>query len=62
MKRFLCGFLAGAILGATIGLLVAPQEGSKTRQVIRERLQEAWKKGQEAFRRKKEEIIGNWGF
>jgi len=35
-KDFLIGFLAGTIVGAAVGLLLAPQSGEKTREVIGE--------------------------
>lgn len=37
--RFLIGVVLGIALGAAVGLLVAPQPGSETRRVIRERVQ-----------------------
>lgn len=36
--RFLIGVILGIALGAAVGLLVAPQPGSETRRVIRERV------------------------
>jgi gas vesicle protein len=36
--RFLLGVAIGIGLGAAVGLLVAPQPGSETRRVIRERI------------------------
>ena len=36
--RFLLGIVLGVALGAAVGLLVAPQPGSETRRVIRERV------------------------
>jgi len=37
--RFLIGVVLGIALGAAVGLLVAPQPGSETRRVLRERVQ-----------------------
>jgi gas vesicle protein len=36
--RFLLGIVLGIALGAAVGLLVAPQPGSETRRVLRERV------------------------
>jgi gas vesicle protein len=36
--RFLLGVIIGIGLGAAVGLLVAPQPGSETRRVIRDRV------------------------
>lgn len=36
--RFVLGLLLGIMLGASVGLLLAPQPGSQTRQALRERL------------------------
>ncbi len=33
--RFVKGFVAGALLGTAVGLLVAPQPGRQTRNLIR---------------------------
>ena len=36
--RFLLGLLLGIALGVSVGLLVAPQPGSETRRVLRQRV------------------------
>lgn len=36
--RFLIGVVLGVALGAAVGLLVAPQPGSETRRVLRDRV------------------------
>ncbi len=60
MRKFLLGFAIGAGLGAVLGILFAPQEGKKTREELEQRIQVACEKGKEAFRKKKEEIMGCW--
>ena len=40
MDKFITGMLFGAVVGAAIGLLVAPKTGSETRQLVRERATE----------------------
>lgn len=37
--RFILGLILGIALGVSLGLLVAPQPGSETRRVLRERVQ-----------------------
>ncbi|MBI1885784.1 MAG: YtxH domain-containing protein [Chloroflexi bacterium] len=36
--RFIVGLLLGVMLGATFGLLLAPQPGSETRKALRDRI------------------------
>jgi gas vesicle protein len=36
--RFILGLLLGIVLGVSVGLLVAPQPGSETRRVLRDRV------------------------
>jgi gas vesicle protein len=43
--RFLIGVILGIALGAAVGLLVAPQPGSETRRVIRERVRRSAEEG-----------------
>lgn len=38
--RFVIGLMLGMALGTSLGLLAAPQRGSETIQVIRERFQQ----------------------
>ncbi len=38
--RFVIGLMLGLTLGASLGLLGAPQRGSETIRVIRERIQQ----------------------
>ena len=53
--RFLLGFVAGALAGATIGILMAPDRGDKTRQIIAETIDEYTKRGKEFIESKKRE-------
>ncbi len=39
VMRFILGLILGIALGVSLGLLVAPQPGSETRRVLRERVQ-----------------------
>ncbi len=38
--RFVIGLMLGMALGASLGLLTAPQRGSETIRLIRERIQQ----------------------
>ncbi len=40
MRGFAIGLLAGALIGAGLGILYAPQSGRKTRKDIKERVEE----------------------
>lgn len=44
---FLAGFLLGGIVGAAVALLMAPQSGEETRELIRERGIELKTRGEE---------------
>ena len=37
LDKFVTGLLAGALVGAAFGLLLAPKPGKETRQIVRER-------------------------
>ena len=40
---FFAGLIIGAIIGAALGLLYAPQPGSETRRMVKEKASEAKK-------------------
>jgi len=46
---FLMGFTVGALAGAIVSLLMAPQTGEETRQVIKEKAIELKEKGAETY-------------
>ncbi len=52
-SRFLIGFIAGALAGATVGLLLAPEKGEDTRKLIIDTIDEYSKKGKEFIESKK---------
>ncbi len=51
--RFLLGFVAGALTGVTIGMLLAPDRGEDTRKLIAEKIDEYAQKGKEIYETKK---------
>jgi gas vesicle protein len=61
--NFFMGLILGGIIGAVLGLLYAPQPGEKTREQLREKMDElttlgksAWEEGKEAASQKGEEL------
>ncbi len=46
---FLMGFTVGALAGAIVSLLMAPQSGEETRQVLKEKAIELKEKGAETY-------------
>lgn len=46
---FVAGFALGALAGAVVSLLMAPQSGEETRQIIKDRAIELKDKGEETF-------------
>lgn len=46
---FLMGFTVGALAGAIVSLLTAPQSGEETRQVLKEKAIELKEKGAETY-------------
>jgi gas vesicle protein len=47
--NFLVGFLTGVLTGAAIGLLLAPEPGEDTRNLIREKFDEYAEEGKKVF-------------
>jgi gas vesicle protein len=59
-KAFSVGLIAGAVLGAALGILYAPQSGRETRSLIKEKAEHAKERAEEIIsnaRQKAEEII-----
>ena len=59
--EFLTGFLLGTVVGAAVALLLAPQSGEETRDLIRERgIELGGRAGEltEAGRKRAEELAG----
>lgn len=51
--KFLLGFVTGALAGATIGMLLAPDKGEETRKLIVDKFDEYAQKGKEIYEAKK---------
>lgn len=48
LMRFLAGFVIGLSIGAAVGLLLAPQSGSETVNLVRGRVQAVLDEGRQA--------------
>jgi len=53
---FLMGFTVGALAGAIVSLLMAPQTGEETRQIIKEKTIELKDKGTETYEETKHRL------
>jgi len=47
--KFLFGFLAGALTGASLGLLLAPEKGEDVRKVLKDKVVDLGEKGKEVY-------------
>ncbi len=57
-SKFLFGFVVGILTGAAIGLLMAPEPGEDTRNLIREKIDEYAEEGKKVFDKAKDKISG----
>ncbi|MBE7706334.1 MAG: YtxH domain-containing protein [Cyanobacteria bacterium SIG30] len=48
--KFVTGFVIGGAVGAVIGILLAPQSGEETREIIGENAKIAYKKAQDTVK------------
>lgn len=48
--RFIAGFIVGGAVGAVVGILLAPQSGEDTREMLTEGAQDACKKAKTTVR------------
>ncbi len=53
---FFSGLLMGAVIGAAIGLLYAPQSGPETRRIVKEKAAEIKEKATKAVGKIKESV------
>jgi len=48
--KFLAGFVVGGAVGGILGILLAPQSGEETRDLISEKSQEVYKETEESLK------------
>lgn len=53
--KFLLGFVTGALTGATVGLLLAPDKGGETRKQIVDKIDELAQKGKDIYDNRKKQ-------
>jgi len=54
--KFLLGFVAGAVTGAAMALLFAPEKGEDVRKIINEAIDDYATKGKDFYNSKKNEF------
>jgi gas vesicle protein len=57
---FLGGLLSGAIVGAAVVILLAPQSGTETRQRITDKIHEIIDAGKQAMADKRQQLQGEY--
>ena len=55
--QFIKGGLFGILIGAIIGLLIAPESGAETRKLVADRIQKVRRAGADAEAAKKQEYV-----
>ncbi|HFD38302.1 MAG TPA: YtxH domain-containing protein [Anaerolineae bacterium] len=58
--RLSAGFLFGAVVGAGLVLLLAPQSGDETRRLIRERIELILEEGRRAAEERRQEMLAQF--
>ena len=53
---FLAGLIVGAVIGAAVALLYAPQPGTETRRIVKEKASEVTEKAAKAASKIKESV------
>lgn len=54
--KFAAGVVFGAIIGASLAILFAPQDGEKTRKIIKEKMKDIFDKSKDAIVEKEEQV------
>ncbi len=56
LSSFVGGLLSGAIVGAAVGMLLAPQSGTEVRKQVSDRFQEIIDAGQQAIAERRQQL------